>query len=32
MLFILTYFHMYWKIKVLQDIYMDTVEDIVKQT
>jgi hypothetical protein len=28
MLFILTYFHMYWKVKVLQDIYMDTMEDI----
>ena len=30
MSFILTYFHMYWKIKVLQDIYMDMVKNIVK--
>jgi hypothetical protein len=26
MLFILTYFHMFWKIIILQDIYTNTVE------
>jgi hypothetical protein len=26
MLFILTYFHMYWRIIVLQDIYMKHME------
>jgi hypothetical protein len=30
MLFILTYFHMYWKIIILQDIYMTIVEKVTK--
>ena len=30
MLFILTYFHLYWKIIILQDIYMNTVEKVTK--
>jgi hypothetical protein len=30
MLFILTYFHLYWKIIILQDIYTNTVEKVTK--
>ena len=30
MLFILTYFHLYWKIIILQDIYTNTVENVTK--
>jgi hypothetical protein len=29
-LFILTYFHMYWRMSVLLDTYMKTMENVVK--
>ena len=30
MLFILTHFHMYWRISILQDIYLEYVENVIK--